>query len=167
MKSKFLVSLMLMGFVAVGLSVTGCEDKKKKEAEMKAAAEAEAKRREDSIKAATPPPPPAPTVSAVMLGKDIDQATKMIKTAATEFKPKDQVYASVKIDNGVVGNSVSAKWMMGDKIARVDSAKVAQAGTSNVQFNLANPKGMPVGDYKVEISLNGAAAKTESFKVVK
>jgi hypothetical protein len=167
MKNKLVFSMMLVGLVSVGLTLSGCEDKKKKEAEMKAATEAAAKRRDDSIKAATPPPPPAPMVAGVMLGKEIDQTTKAVKATASEFKAKDQVYATVMVDNGVAGNEVKAKWMMGDKEVFAATEKVANAGKSNLQFNLANKNGLPVGDYKVEISLNGAAVKTEAFKVSK
>lgn len=157
MTTRIVLGLFLIGFLAMG-----CEDKAKKEADMKAKAEAEKKRIEDSIKAATPPPPPPATVSSIKLGKEVNAANP-----TTEFKPKDTVFLSVMVENGKVGDMLAATWSSGGKTIRTDSVALAKDGSGMSEFRLANPKGMPVGDYKVDVSLNGQTQQSASFKVVR
>jgi hypothetical protein len=161
MKKTLFVSLILASFVLVG---TGCKDKEKEAAKVAA----EKKRVEDSIKAATPPPPPPAMVASVATAKGFDGSQNAVNPTS-DFKPTETIFAVVKSENIVTGNQLAAKWIYAkeNKVIRTDSLSLARAGSNTSSFNLKPNKPLPVGDYKVEVMLNGKTEKTADFKVVK
>ena len=128
-----------------------------------------------------PPPPPPPvtappttvpppvSVSAVTLGSAIGE-DKKVAEAKEAFGKKDTIYASV--DTAGTGHAkLRALWsfVKGEKTAKVEEKTIefdSSAPAVN-EFHIAKPSGWPVGDYKVEIFLDDAAAPamTKEFKV--
>ena len=115
---------------------------------------------------------PAATVSvtSVDLGNAIGADSKVSATGTT-FKPTDKVYASVSTATSdpaaTVPGSLGAKWYFGTTEIP-NTAKESQVnfnGTGHTAFDLSNPKGMPAGKYKVDISLNGAVVQSKEFEV--
>lgn len=147
------IVVMAAAVALASVAMVGC---KKKEAEAPVA----------------PVAAPAATasVTAVDLGNAIG-ADNSVTASATTFKPSDKVYASVSTATSdaaaTVPGSLGAKWYFGTTEIP-NTAKESQVnfnGTGKTAFDLSNPKGMPVGKYKVDISLNGAVVQSKEFEV--
>lgn len=131
--------------------------------------------------AETPAPAPAPapapvaataTVASLDLGSAIG-ADKKVTAAATAFKPKDTIYASVSTStsdpSATVATKLAAKWTYQDgQTVKEDPAVDVQATNGGVtEFNISSPKGFPEGKYKVEISQDGNVVQSKEFEVKK
>ena len=126
-----------------------------------------------------PPPPAAPTpavvapapaavaVAGITLGKAIG-ADKKVTAAADSFGKADTIYASVDT-TGTGTATLKAKWTYhkGDKAADVsESTDTLNAkGPASTEFHVSKPSGWPLGDYQVEISLDGKSAGVKKFTV--
>jgi hypothetical protein len=117
-----------------------------------------------------PAPPPAPvgvTLSAVTLGKAVGADKKV--TAATEaFAKGDTIHASVDT-TGAGSATLVAKWTFtkdGKTVpVKEDTATITPTGPATTEFHISKPDGWPVGNYTVEILLDGKSVATKSFKV--
>jgi hypothetical protein len=120
----------------------------------------------------TPPPPPVPTASApavsvvaVTLGKDVG-SDKKVTVPSDTFTPKDTIYASVDTQGQALTASLSARWTYQDGQTVHEEAQTIQpTGAATTEFHISKPDGWPVGDYSVEILVNGTSARKASFRV--
>jgi hypothetical protein len=134
-----------------------------------------------SATAMTPPTTPAPSGSAAMpasgasaavsfssveIGSSVD-ANNKIRASGTSFVPKDSIYASVEtIGSGHA--TLAAKWTYnGGQTVHEDSRTLDAMGAQTTAFMISKPDGFPVGDYKVEISLDGKPVASKDFSVKK
>jgi hypothetical protein len=91
-------------------------------------------------------------------------------TPAETFAAKDTIYASVAT-TGTGHVKLRALWsyVKGDKTAKVNenTMEFDSTGPANNEFHVANPKGWPKGEYKVDIFLGDSEtpATTRTFKV--
>lgn len=137
-------------------------------------------------KKSEPAPPPAPvatapapapieapaatvSVAAVDLGNSIG-ADNRVAAPATTFAPTDTVYASVSTLTSdaaaTVPGALAAKWTFQDgQTVHEESHDLNFTGNGANAFRISMPGGLPVGQYRVEISLNGAVAQSKSFEV--
>ena len=118
--------------------------------------------------AATPAPTPAGvTLSSVSLGKSVG-ADKKVTATSEVFAKGDTIHASVDT-SGTGSPTLAAKWTYSKdgKTAAVkeDSATITPTGPATTEFHIAKPDGWPLGDYQVEILLDGKSVATKSFKV--
>jgi hypothetical protein len=120
--------------------------------------------------AVVPPAPPAAPASAplavtsVNLGKSVG-ADKRVTSETTTFGPRDTIYASVAT-SGNAGGTLAARWTFQDgQVVDETSQTVGATGPAVTEFHVSNPSGWPVGNYKVEVMLNGAAAQSKEFRV--
>jgi predicted small lipoprotein YifL len=128
-----------------------------------------------------PPAPPAPvavapapdlvnvpvSVKQVVVANQIG-ADKKAVAPATSFAPADTLYAVVEtIGSGK--SSVKAVWTFhkGDKSVPVNETtqELTLAGPATNEFHVSKPGGWPVGEYQVEIFLNGASVGAQKFAV--
>ncbi|QQP94901.1 hypothetical protein [Lysobacter enzymogenes] len=131
--------------------------------------------------AETPAPAPAPapapvaataTVASLDLGSAVG-ADKKVTAAATTFKPKDTIHASVTTNTSdptaTVATKIGAKWTYQDgQTVKEDPAVDVQATNGGVtEFSINSPKGFPEGKYKVEISQDGNVVQSKDFEVKK
>lgn len=80
------------------------------------------------------------------------------------YEPKNTVYVGVGAA-GMRGNeNIEARWFMGDQQIFKEN-KTAKPGNAWYGFSLRNKNGMPQGNYRVEIYLDGNLAKTSKFEV--
>lgn len=114
----------------------------------------------------TPPATAAAVaVSSVDLGSAIN-ADKTIATRTNAFKPTDTIYAAVHTTGASPSTTIAAKWTYEDgQVVSEASQTIAPTGPATTEFHIAKPDGWPEGHYKVEVSLNGAAAGAASFSV--
>jgi len=155
MKANTLASLFAT--VLLGLALTGCGKKEQP--------------------APVPPPAPAPvvqdsinvpvSVKAVTLGNAIGE-TKQVAMPLSSFGTKDTIYAVVEtIGSGKASLKASWTFHKGDKTAPVNETtqEIDAAGPANNEFHISKPDGWPVGDYQVEIFMNGTSAGVQKFSV--
>jgi hypothetical protein len=105
-------------------------------------------------------------VVAVDLGKTIGtdkQVTERIDT----FKPNDTVYASIHTSGSAPNSKLGVKWYQNGQVVSQDEQPIAPAEGSNaMEFHLSQPAGLPAGDYKVEVTVDGATVQMKEFHVV-
>jgi hypothetical protein len=155
MRSKF--AFALIAAFAVTLAACG----KKEEAPKPAPA---------PTPAAVPAPAPAPagvTATTVTVGKSIG-ADKKVTAAAEAFAKGDTIYASVET-TGTGSAMLKAKWTYskGGQTALVkeDTMTVNTTGPAVNEFHIAKPDGWPLGDYEVEVTIDGKPVATKKFAV--
>ncbi len=107
-----------------------------------------------------------PSVDGVTLATAVDSNFKAVGSTTT-FAPTDKFYASAQVSNVIVGTKVEARWYFGtDEVTQGRTSITSdKTGSGYYSFSLSNASPFPVGDYKVEIYLDGALVKTVSFKV--
>ena len=139
----------------LGLAVAGMASCKKKEAP-------------PPPEAAAPAPEPAPPAFAVQgieLGKSID-ADKKVTAPATTFGRRDTIYASVATEGAAPSKAISAKWTFQDgQVVKEQSESIAPTGPAATEFHISKKGPWPVGKYKVEVSVDGAAAGSKDFEI--
>ncbi len=124
--------------------------------------------------AVTPPPAPVQdlvnvpvSVKGISLGNAIGD-TKQVAAPMDSFGAKDTIYAVVQTI-GTGKSTLKAVWTFhkGDKTAPVNETtqEIDAAGPANSEFHISKPDGWPVGDYQVEVLLNGTSVGTQKFSV--
>jgi riboflavin biosynthesis pyrimidine reductase len=108
-------------------------------------------------------------VTTVELG-DALGADKRVKAASTSFSPKDTIFASVVTEGGGAAAELGARWSFQDgQVVNETKRTIAPTATPSAvavtEFSIQKPNGFPVGEYKVEISLDGKVVQTVAFKV--
>lgn len=106
----------------------------------------------------------AVTLNTVELGSTVDANNKIL-ASGTSFAPKDTIYASVDTSgNGAA--TVSAKWTYQDgQTVHEDSKTINAMGPETTAFMISKPGGLPTGNYKVDIALNGNQVASKDFSV--
>jgi hypothetical protein len=114
----------------------------------------------------TPAPAPAPVaVTSVDLGTAVGPDQK-VTAATTTFDAKDTIYAAVSTTGTSANATLNAKWTYQDgQTVNESSQTIAPSGPAVTSFHISKPDGWPVGNYKVEISLNGSSAASKDFTV--
>ena len=130
-----------------------------------------------SKKEAPPPPTPAPTavptpvpfkVTSVDLGKSIGDDSR-IKDAATAFGRHDTIYAAISSEGVSAKTTLKARWTFGAKgtLVNEETRDIAPTGPAVTGFHIAKPSGWPVGQYTLEVSVDGSPVSTKQFAVQK
>lgn len=118
--------------------------------------------------AATPAPAPAPPAFAVQtieVGKSIG-ADKRVTAPTASFGRRDTIYVSVATEGAAPSKTITAKWTFQDgQVVKEQSEAIAPTGPAATEFHISKPKPWPVGKYKVEIAVDGAAAGSKDFEV--
>jgi hypothetical protein len=82
------------------------------------------------------------------------------------FGAKDTIFVTITTSGTSAGATIGVKWSMADGTpVSTDSRSIVPSGTDITEFSIQKPDGWPKGDYKVEITLDGAPAVTKTFKV--
>ena len=150
----------LLVAAAVALALAACGKKEQAPAPVVTPAPAPAP-------VAPPPAAPAPVAFASLtVGDQIDAATKNVLSSKKVFAKTDTIYAAVATTGTAANAVISAKWTYGDgQLVNEEAQTIAPTGPATTTFHIAKPDGWPVGSYKVEVTLNGAAVASESFEV--
>jgi hypothetical protein len=116
--------------------------------------------------AAAPAPAPVPfAVQVIEVGKGIG-ADKRVTAPTATFGRRDTIYASVATEGAAPSKTISAKWTFQDgQVVKEQAESIAPTGPAATEFHLSRPKPWPVGTYKVEIAVDGAAAGSKEFEV--
>ena len=158
MNRKHLTIALASALIAT-VGITGCK-KKEEAAAMPPAAEAPAPAPVDTAPTVAPA-----TINAVELGNAIG-ADNRVSTASAVFGKTDTIYASVNTSGAAAaGNKLNAKWSYQDGQAVHTEDRVMDGADTIYEFHIQNPKGWPVGKYKVDVTLDGGQLQTREFEV--
>jgi hypothetical protein len=106
------------------------------------------------------------SVTNIDLGRAIN-ADLTIKDKTTTFRPSDVVYASVET-KGAAPATVGVRWTFNDdQVVEQGDRDIHPTGPTRTEFHISKPDGLPVGHYRLEVTLNGASAGTKEFEVTK
>jgi hypothetical protein len=121
----------------------------------------------DSVAAA--PAPPAASVTTIETGRHIGTDMRISDTTTT-FAPRDTLFVSVVTSNATGSNTLKGVLTFQggtvvDSATQVIAAPVTTGGSSVTELHWVKPGGWPVGDYTVEVWLDGQSAGTRTLTV--
>lgn len=153
MIQRVLFTLLLIGLI-LAVAVSGCGKKHEEKPPV-----------QQPVQAA---PPPAPSVASVKLAKGMN-ITSTTVIPVTEFKPSDRVNAFVETENAIAGNKLAVSWqyLKTNQLVKADSIALKENGHNTSLFFIERAKGLPPGEYRVDVYLNGAMGKSAAFSVAK
>ena len=106
-------------------------------------------------------------VASVMIGKRVGES-KMITEPTFQFAPTDTVYVSVGTTGKADSVNLAAIWhFQSGKVVDSTSQTISPDGPESNEFHVLNPKGWPVGTYKVTIYADGDSVDAKTFAVKK
>jgi hypothetical protein len=106
-------------------------------------------------------------IASVMIGKRIGE-NNLITEPTFQFAPADTVYVSVGTTGAPESATLTAVWhFQTGKTVDSTARTIQPEGPENTEFHVANPKGWPVGTYKVTIYADGDSVDARTFAVKK
>jgi hypothetical protein len=106
-------------------------------------------------------------IASVMIGKRIGE-NNLITEPTFQFAPADTVYVSVGTTGAPESATLTAVWhFQTGKTVDSTARTIQPEGLENTEFHVANPKGWPVGTYKVTIYADGDSVDARTFAVKK
>jgi hypothetical protein len=153
MTQRIFFSVLVFGLI-LAVAVSGCGKKEEPKPPV-----------QQPVQTAPPPPPP-PSVASVILAKGVNITWDAV-TPTTVFKPSDRVNALVKTENAVMGNMLGVRWqyLKTNQLVKADSIALKQNGANSSSFFIERAKGLPAGEYRIDVFLNGVMGKSASFNV--
>ena len=87
-----------------------------------------------------------------------------VATHTTRFKPDDKIYAAVlTADTG--SSTIAARWTYNGQMVSEEERRVSFKGAGATAFEFKSASGFPIGDYKVEILVDGNPVASREFRV--
>ena len=105
------------------------------------------------------------TVSTIQLGRSLNEDSS-VASQTTTFTPRETVYVAVLNPDRGEG-TIAVKWYFGTQLLSEREKRVSFKGAGATEFNLQSAAGFPVGDYSVEVFLDGTSVGRRNFNVVK
>ncbi|HUF31564.1 MAG TPA: hypothetical protein VMM77_13005, partial [Gemmatimonadaceae bacterium] len=101
----------------------------------------------------------------VKLGRGID-ANRSITDETDNFAPTDQIHVAVETTGSAASATLTARWTYEDgQVVDETTRSIAPTGRTFTEFHIGQATGLPSGDYKVTILLNGTEVETKDFVV--
>jgi hypothetical protein len=102
-------------------------------------------------------------VSTLQLGSKLN-GDNTIGTHTTRFKPDDKIYAAVLTDQ-TGSSTITARWTYNGRMVSEEEKKETYKGAGATAFEFKSASAFPVGDYKVDILVDGQPAASREFRV--
>jgi hypothetical protein len=110
-------------------------------------------------------PTAALTVDEIRTGKTIGADNRVVDET-NEFAPNETIYASVRTAGSAPSATLVAKWTFQDgQVVSEDSRTIAPNGAAVTEFHISQPAGLPKGNYKLEVTMDGRSVGTKDFEV--
>jgi len=104
-------------------------------------------------------------IVGVILARQLDDSQRPVDPTDT-FEQTDTFFCSVEVVNLPASSQVTANWYQGSEFLDQFTLTTDTAGSGNLGFNLSSKEEIwPVGNYRVEIELNGAPVMEAAFSV--
>ncbi len=116
-------------------------------------------------------PEPTGIIESVTMSRGVEGDEQTPVDVSDTFAPPDTVHAVVSIVDAPLGTKFKATWKVvdiGDTTSCntvITEYDIETDGTRNIDFSLIPNTDLPVGSYKVEISVNGALDHVAFFNV--
>jgi hypothetical protein len=108
---------------------------------------------------------PAIQVAEIDLGKGL-QSDKTIRDETDDFGQRDTVFASVRTTGAASNATITARWTFQDgQVVDERSETISPTGDAFTTFFIAQPGGLPKGNYTLSVLVNGAEAQKKEFEV--
>ena len=102
-------------------------------------------------------------IVGIQTGKSLN-SDNSIGRHAIAFHPDDTMYVSV-LTNGRGAGTLTVKWSLRGTLLHEVTKKVSYNGQAATDFRFAAADGFPVGDYTVEVIVDGKPFETRRIKV--
>jgi len=102
-------------------------------------------------------------VGTLQLGSRLN-GDNTVATHTTRFKPDDRIYAAVLTDN-TGSSAIAARWTYNGQMVSEEERRVSYKGAGATAFEFKSASGFPIGDYKVEILVDGNPVASRDFRV--
>jgi hypothetical protein len=102
-------------------------------------------------------------VGTLQLGSKLN-GDNTIATHTTRFKPDDHIYAAVLTD-ATGSSAIHVQWFYNGQRVSEEERNVSYKGAGATAFEFKSASGFPVGDYKVEVLVDGNPAASRDFRV--
>jgi hypothetical protein len=102
-------------------------------------------------------------VVAIQTGKSLN-TDHSVGNHATSFRPKDTMYVSV-LSNGRGAGTITVKWSFAGRVVHEVTKKVSYNDQAATDFRFQAADDFPIGDYTIEVSVDGKTLETRRVKV--
>jgi hypothetical protein len=102
-------------------------------------------------------------VVAIQTGKSLN-TDHSVGNHATSFRPKDTMYVSVLSDGRGAG-TLTVKWSFAGRVVHEVTKKVSYNDQAATDFRFQAADDFPIGDYTIEVILDGTSIETRRIKV--
>ena len=103
-------------------------------------------------------------VVGMQTGKSLN-SDHSVAIHAASFRPNDTMYVSV-LSNGRGKGTITVKWTFGGRVIQALAKKVSyNDGQAATDFRFEAADEFPVGDYTIEVSVDGKTVETRRVKV--
>lgn len=93
--------------------------------------------------------------------------SSFLRSKASSFRPSDTFYISVRAEGSAPNATVKARWLFqNSQLVNESETTIVPQGSAVTEFHISKPDPWPVGEYKVEVSINGAPPVSKTFKVI-
>ena len=106
---------------------------------------------------------PALQVSTLQLGRTLN-ADNTVANLTTRFKPDDSIYAAA-LTTQTGSSTITARWWYNGHVVSEIPKKVSYKGQGATAFEFKKAGEFPVGDYKVEMLVDGTPVASRDFRV--
>ncbi|MGE0593996.1 MAG: hypothetical protein AB7G23_15750 [Vicinamibacterales bacterium] len=103
-------------------------------------------------------------VATIQVGRSIN-SDGSVADHTTRFTPRDTVHVSV-LTTAAGSGDITVRWMRGGSVLSEATKAVSYRGAAATEFRLQSTAGFPLGDYSVEIIVDGTSIGTRNFRVV-
>ena len=102
-------------------------------------------------------------MTTLQLGKSVN-SDDSVGNHATRFKSDDTVHVAA-LTGGPGSSTISVRWKFGGRTVKEESKDVSYHEPAATSFNLHYAGGIPPGQYRVEIDVDGTPAGSRDFTV--
>ena len=106
---------------------------------------------------------PALHVTTLQLGSKLN-ADNTVGTHTTRFKPDDHIYAAVLTD-ATGSSTIAVRWFYNSQMVGEEERNVSYKGAGATAFEFKTASAFPVGDYRVDVVVDGKPVTSRDFKV--
>lgn len=102
-------------------------------------------------------------VVGIQTGKSLN-SDHSVGIHAASFHPDDTMYVSV-LSNGRGKGTITVRWSLGGQVLQTLTKKVSYNDQAATDFRFQAADGFPVGDYSIEVLVDGKTIETRRVKV--
>ena len=102
-------------------------------------------------------------VVGIQTGKSLN-SDHSVGTHAATFHPNDPMYVSV-LSVGRGKGTITVKWTFAGRVLQTLTKKVSYNGQAATDFRFVAADGFPVGDYLIEVIVDGKTIESRRVKV--